>query len=123
MFFTTWTFLVCAATSVIAVPTQLVPIHRVSERALNRGYIVKFKNGTVPYANRRSWIDNQLKKASLTPLTNAQVETLKVGWRSDVFDGFAGQLSEEAINAFTATGDVEFVSEGEILISTGIDAG
>jgi len=111
MFFTTWSFLVCAATSVIAVPTQLVPIHRVSERALNRGYIVKFKNGTVPYANRRSWIDNQLKKASLTPLTNAQVETLKVGWRSDVFDGFAGQLSEEAINAFTATGDVEFVSE------------
>jgi len=118
MIFTIWSFLACAATSVIAAPTALVPIHRVSKRAFNGGYIVKFKDGAVPRANRRKWIDNQLHKAALDPLTDKQVETLKVGWRSDVFDGFSGQLSKEAINAFVATGDVEFVAEdGEARIT------
>ena len=113
MLFTIWSFLACAATFVIAAPTPLVPIHRVSKRASNGGYIVKFKHGAVPRANRRKWIDNQLHKAGLDPLTDKQVGHLKVGWRSDVFDGFCGQLSKEAINAFRATGDVEFVAEGE----------
>jgi len=111
MLFTIWTFLACAATFVIAAPTPLVPIHRVSRRASNGGYIVKFKHGAVPRANRRKWIDNQLHKAGLDPLTDKQVGNLKVGWRSDVFDGFSGHLSKEAINAFRATGDVEFVAE------------
>lgn len=113
MLFTVWSFLVCVATFVIAAPTPLVPIHRVSKRASSGGYIVKFKQGAVPHANRRKWIDNQLRKAGLDPLTDGQVRNLKVGWRCDVFDGFSGQLSEEAIKAFSATGDVEFVAEGE----------
>lgn len=113
MIFTIWSFLACAATSAVAAPAPLVPIHRVSKRASDGGYIVKFKNGAVPHANRRKWIDNQLQKAGLDPLTNQQVGALKVGWRSDVFDGFCGQLSEQAINAFRATGDVEFVAEGK----------
>ena len=110
-----WSFLACAATSVIAAPapTPLVPIHRVSKRASNGGYIIKFKDGAVNQANRRKWIDNQLHKAGLDPLTDNQVGTLKVGWRSDVFDGFYGHLSKEAIDAFMATGDVEFVAEGK----------
>jgi len=111
MLFTIWSFLACAATFVIAAPTPLVPIHRVSKRASGGGYIVKFKHGAVPHANRRKWIDNQLHKAGLDPLTDIQVGNLKVGWRSDVFDGFSGQLSKEAIDAFRATGDVEFVAE------------
>jgi len=113
MIFSIWSFLACAAISVIAAPAPLVPIHRVSKRASNGGYIVKFKSGAVPEANRRTWIDNQLNKAALDPLTDSQVGTLKVGWRSDVFDGFAGHISEEAINAFMATGDVEYVAEGK----------
>jgi len=120
MLFTVWSFLACAATSVIAAPTPLVPIHRVSKRASNGGYIVKFKDGAVPHANRRKWIDNQLNKASLDPLTHEQIATLKVGWRSDVFDGFSGKLSEEAINAFRATGDVDFVAEDGKAWTTGI---
>lgn len=114
MIFTTWSFLACAcvATSVIAAPSPLVPIHRVSKRALNGGYIVKFKDGVVPPANRRTWVDNQLNKAGLDPLTDDQVAALRTGWRSDVFDGFCGQLSEEAVNAFMATGDVDFIAEG-----------
>jgi len=108
-----WSFLACVAISVIAAPAPLVPIHRVSKRASSGGYIVKFKQGAVPLANRRKWIDNQLRKAGLDPLTDNQVESLKVGWNSDIFDGFSGQISEEAINAFRATGDVEFVAEGE----------
>lgn len=113
MLFTIWSFLACAATFVIAAPTPLVPIHRVSRRASSGGYIVKFKHGAVPHDNRRKWIDNQLHKAGLDPLTDKQVGNLKVGWRGDVFDGFSGPLSKEAIDAFRATGDVEFVAEGE----------
>ena len=115
MLFTVWSFLACATSSVIAAPTLLVPLHRVSnsKQASSRGYIVKFKNGAIPHTNRRKWIDNQLHQAGLDPLTDKQVGTLKVGWRSDVFDGFSGQLSEEAIKAFRATKDVEFVAEGE----------
>jgi cerevisin len=111
MFFTIWSFLAYTAISVIAAPTPLVPIHRVSKRASSGGYIVKFKDGAVLEANRRKWIDNQLNKAGLDPLTIQQVGTLKVGWRSTVFDGFAGQLSEEAIEAFRATKDVEYIAE------------
>jgi hypothetical protein len=98
------------------------------------GYIIKWHPGQIKPENRRTWIDNQLRKASLPPLTEAQVASLKVcayrrlppessahpdkclpsqiGWESSVFDGFAGNISTEAVNAFMNSGDCVYAVPG-----------
>lgn len=42
------------------------------------GFIVKWHPGHVARENRRTWIDNQLQKASLPALTDSEVQSLKV---------------------------------------------
>lgn len=42
------------------------------------GYIVRFHSSKIAKENRRGWIDNQLRKASLPPLTNSEAASLKV---------------------------------------------
>lgn len=98
----------------LAAPTpQLAPIHRVERRAASGGYIVKFKPSAVPKDNRRTWIDNQLSRANIAALSYDQEESLKTGWSETVFDGFSGVLSEDAIEQFRASGDVEYIVEGQ----------
>lgn len=47
-------------------------------QAQDPGYIVKWHPGHVAPENRRTWIDNQLRKASLPELTDEQADSLKV---------------------------------------------
>ncbi|KAG9055957.1 subtilisin-like serine protease [Serendipita sp. 407] len=71
--------------------------------------IVRFHAARVASDSRRDWINNQLNKASLPPLNDIQVSSLKTGWDTGIFDGFAGQFTPEAARAFAASADVAYV--------------
>lgn len=81
----------------------------ISAQTNNTGYIVRFHSARVAKENRRTWIDNQLNRASLPPLTDAQATSLKIGWESSVFDGFAGDITPEAVTAFKSHADVWYI--------------
>lgn len=75
------------------------------------GYVVRFHSSKIAKDNRRGWIDNQLRKASLPPLTDSEAASLKIGWETSVYDGFAGKISAEAAAAFKATEDVWYIEQ------------
>lgn len=58
---------------VLAASILLLPIY-----AQENGYILKWHPSKVAPEDRRSWVDNQLARAGLPPLTGAEVESLKV---------------------------------------------
>lgn len=117
MFFTPWTLpltlLLTLSTTFAAPITPLAPVHRVLRRAPAGGYIVKFKPGVIAADNRRTWLDNQLRKAGAPPLATEDEQTLKMGWDNRVFDGFAATISPDAVESMRASGDVEYIAEGE----------
>ncbi|KAG8802492.1 subtilisin-like serine protease, partial [Serendipita sp. 399] len=68
-----------------------------------------FHPARVASDNRRNWIDNQLRNNNLPPLNDIQISSLRTGWDSGIFDGFAGDVSPDAAVAFEKSDDVAFV--------------
>jgi hypothetical protein len=63
---------------VLATSFPLAPALAQTNGNNDNGWLVKWHPGHVEPANRRTWIDNQLRKASLPALTDAEVSSLKV---------------------------------------------
>ena len=115
MLFTVWSFLACAAASVIAAPAPLPPTHQVSVPASDppHGFIIKFKKGKLRQADRRRWVAKRFNDTGLEPLTDERVKALNLMDEWNMFDGLAAKFSKDEIRALNDTEFVEYITEGE----------
>lgn len=112
---------ICVATLILlplslAVPLveHLAPIRRavdVGGRNANGGYIVAIKPDTVDPNNRLQWLNKVLTAQGVT-LDAEATQSLKLKWNKDVFNGIAGTLSTEALNALRRQPEVAWIEQG-----------
>jgi len=95
---------------------QLAPIilaAQVGASSTNGKHIVALKPGAVNATQdaRLDFIAVALASQNI-PLSGAIRKSLILDWKRDVFDGFAGVFSPEAVRALQQRTQVEFIQEG-----------
>jgi hypothetical protein len=101
---------------------HLAPIRRAADvggKNANGGHIVSFKADTVDPNNRLQWLNNILAAQGIT-LDNATIQSLKLQWSKDVFNGLAGPLPDEALDVLRKRPEVAYIEEGSSLSRVGV---
>lgn len=115
--FTFITALAFLHVSLAAPSVHLAPIRRavdVGGQSGNGGHIISIKPDTVNPSNRDGWLNKILSAANVT-LDEETTQSLTLDWSKDVFNGFAGKFSPEALTALQKQPEVAWIQEGPSL--------
>jgi hypothetical protein len=101
----------------LAAPTpveHLAPLRRAADiggQHANGNYIVSIKPDTVDPYNRGQWLNKVLGAHNVT-LDDYTTQKLKLRWNKDVFNGFSGRFSPEALDDLRNQPEVAYIEEG-----------